>query len=203
VRLFQEDLDAEEAEEKAEDVRRADRRKKAAASARNIAALARANDVAKALIYYKRAVNLDPGDAETWNAYARVAEDAGRTDEAKAAFEQAALKAVGDGVGEARYSAANGRGDIALAQGSLPEALRFYRSAQETMDRLAKADPNAGWQRDLSVSYSKVGDVLVAQGNLPEAMKSFQGSLAIADRLAKADPNNTGWQRDLSVVSVM
>jgi hypothetical protein len=29
--------------------------------------------------------------------------------------------------------------------------------------RLAKADPgNAGWQRDLSVSYNKVGDVLVA-----------------------------------------
>ena len=62
-------------------------------------------------------------------------------------------------------------------------------------DRLAKADPNnAGWQRDLSVSYNKVGDVLVAQGNLPEALKSYQGSLAIRDRLAKADPNNAGWQ---------
>ncbi|MGC1586894.1 MAG: hypothetical protein WA791_14550, partial [Rhodomicrobium sp.] len=58
---------------------------------------------------------------------------------------------------------------------------------------------NAGWQRDLSVSYNKVGDVLVAQGNLPEALKSFQGSLNIRDRLAKADPNNAGWQRDLSV----
>ena len=39
---------------------------------------------------------------------------------------------------------------------------------------LAKADPgNAGWQRDLSVSYNKIGDVLVAQGNLPEALKSL------------------------------
>ena len=34
-------------------------------------------------------------------------------------------------------------------------------------ERLAKSDPgNAGWQRDLSVSYDKVGDVQVAQGNL-------------------------------------
>ena len=43
-------------------------------------------------------------------------------------------------------------------------------------ERLAKSDPgNAGWQRDLSVSYDKVGDVLVAQGNLAEALKSYRG----------------------------
>ena len=68
------------------------------------------------------------------------------------------------------------------------------------LERLAKADPsNAGWQRDLSVSYDKVGDVLVAQGNLTEALKSFRDGLAIRERLAKADPDNAGWQRDLSV----
>ena len=34
-------------------------------------------------------------------------------------------------------------------------------------DRLARSDPgNAGWQRDLSVSYNKIGDVQVAQGDL-------------------------------------
>ncbi len=91
-------------------------------------------------------------------------------------------------------------GDVLVAQGNLPEALKSFQGSLAIADRLAKADPNnAGWQRDLSVSYDRVGDVLVAQGNLPEALKSFQGSLAIADRLAKADPNNAGWQRDLSV----
>ena len=175
-RLFQEDIDAEEAEEKAEAQRRAERRKKAAASARNIAALARWTNVAEAVAYYKRATDLDPDDADTWNDYARAAQDAGRTDEAKAAFEQAALKACGEDAESIRYWALNGQGDIALAQGSLPEALRIYRdSAQEAMDRLAKADPNnAQWQRDLSVCYVNVGDVLVAQGNLPEALKAFQ-----------------------------
>ena len=91
-------------------------------------------------------------------------------------------------------------GDVLVAQGNLPEALKSYRDSLAICDRLAKSDPgNAGWQRDLSVSYNKVGDVLVAQGNLPEALKSYRDSLAIADRLAKSDPGNAGWQRDLSV----
>ena len=68
-----------------------------------------------------------------------------------------------------------------VAQGNLPEALKSFRDALAIADRLAKADPgNAGWQRDLSVSYNKVGDVLVAQGNLPEALKSFRDGLAIS-----------------------
>ena len=84
--------------------------------------------------------------------------------------------------------------------GRSAEALKSFRDGLAISDRLAKADPgNAGWQRDLSVSYDKIGDVQVAQGNLPEALKSFRDGLAIADRLAKADPGNAGWQRDLSV----
>ena len=87
-----------------------------------------------------------------------------------------------------------------VAQGNLPEALKSYRDSLAIADRLAKSDPgNAGWQRDLSVSYNKIGDVLVAQGNLPAALKSYRDALAIFDRLAKADPGNAGWQRDLSV----
>ncbi len=87
-----------------------------------------------------------------------------------------------------------------VAQGNLPEALKSYRDSLAIRDRLARADPgNAGWQRDLSVSYDNVGNVLVAQGNLPEALKSYRDSLGIRDRLARADPGNAGWQRDLSI----
>src|SRR5260370_30587259 len=67
-------------------------------------------------------------------------------------------------------------------------------------ERLAQSDPgNAGWQRDLWVSYNKLGDVLVAQGNLPEALKTFRDELGIAERLAQSDPGNAGWQFDLVV----
>ena len=91
-------------------------------------------------------------------------------------------------------------GNVLVAQGNLPEALKAYRDGLAIATRLAEADPdNAEWQRDLSVSYNKVGDVLVAQGNLPEALKAFRDSLAIAERLAEADSDNAEWQRDLSV----
>ncbi len=192
--------DAEEKEAAELERMQAEKLKAAARTFRERAVLARGRDVAKAVSYLRRATHDDPDDAQTWEDLAEAAVEAGRSDEAKAAFEQASLKASGEGADEIRFWAANGSGDIALAQGSLPEALRLYRSAQEKIAQLSVRSPdNSGWQRDLSVSYNKVGDVLVAQGNLPEALKSFQGSLNIRDRLAKADPNNAGWQRDLAV----
>jgi hypothetical protein len=49
--------------------------------------------------------------------------------------------------------------------------------AQPVKDRLAKSDPgNAGWQRDLSVSYINAGDVQVAQGDLAGALTSYRDS---------------------------
>ncbi len=192
--------DAEEKEAAELERMQAEKLKAAARTFRERAVLARGRDVLKAVSYLRRAAHDDPGDAQTWEDLAEAAAEAGRTDEAKAAFEQAALKASGEGADEIRFWAANGSGDIALAQGNLPVARRFYEAALAIARPIAKADANnAGWQRDLSVSYDRVGDVLVAQGNLPEALKSFQGSLNIAGRLAKADANNAGWQRDLSV----
>ena len=45
-----------------------------------------------------------------------------------------------------------------------PDALQSFRASLAIAERLAKADAgNAGWQRDLSVSYEKVGNVLAAQ----------------------------------------
>ena len=83
--------------------------------------------------------------------------------------------------------------DLATRQ-SLLQATRI---AQQ---RLAESDPaNAVWQRDLSVSFSKVGDLATAQGNLPEAQRLFGESLRIRQRLAESDPANAKWQRDLSV----
>jgi tetratricopeptide (TPR) repeat protein len=70
---------------------------------------------------------------------------------------------------------------------------------QTMLERLAASDPgNAGWQRDLSVSYKRIGDVQFARGDLQAALKSYSGSLAITERLAKSDPGNAEWQRDLA-----
>ena len=89
---------------------------------------------------------------------------------------------AGSAICRCRY---NKVGDVLVAQGNLPEALNSFRDSLAIAERLAKSDPgNAGWQRDLSVSYIKVGDVLVAQGDLPEALKSYQ---------RRVWPSGSGW----------
>ena len=42
----------------------------------------------------------------------------------------------------------------------LPEALKSYQGSLAIRDRLAKLDTgNAGWQRDLAVSYGRVASL--------------------------------------------
>ena len=125
-----------------------------ARAARNNAALVRFKDVAKAVAYLRQATDYDPGDAQTWDDLARAAKDAGDTRTAMTAFQEAAKLARDGGDDRNRYWATLGMGDIALAQGSLPSARRLYETAGTIAERLANSDPgNAGWQRDLWVSY--------------------------------------------------
>jgi tetratricopeptide (TPR) repeat protein len=177
----------------------AEKRTAAARSARDLAVLARKTDVAKAVAYFQRATRLDPSDAETWNDYARAAVDAGRTDEAKVAFEQAIARAGAAGDARQRYWAMLGLGGVMLAQGSLLDGLRQFQAAAAVAEPIVMADPgNARWQRDLSVSQQRIGDAFFEQRNLPAALDAYRADFAIAERLAKADPDNALWQHDLS-----
>ena len=178
----------------------ADKRKAAARSARDLAVLASGTDVVKAVAYFQRATRLDPSDAQTWIDYAEAALVAGSTEEAKTAFEQAALRAQDSNDPRLRYWATLGLGDVARSQGSLASARRLYETAAATAEPIAKSNPgNTTWQRDLSVSHNKIGDVLVAQGDFAGALKAFNASLAVVDLLAKSNPGNTVWQRDVTI----
>ena len=91
-----------------------------------------------------------------------------------------------------------GLGDVALAQGDLAVALILYNPASKIAEAAARAEPNnAGWQRDLSVSYKRVGDVLVAQGNLAEALEELQGQ----PRHARASRQGRPHQRRMAARS--
>jgi tetratricopeptide (TPR) repeat protein len=82
----------------------------------------------------------------------------------------------------------------------LDAAARGYAEALGIRKKLAAGDPsNTGWQRGLSVSYSKLGGVAVDQGRLDETARFYGEALGIAKKLAAGEPSNTGWQRDLSV----
>src|ERR1039457_3742120 len=101
-------------------------------------------------------------------------QQAGQLDAAQAAYSRVIAAAKPGTDDEALLWAKFGMGDIQGERGDLGAALTTYREAQSAADRLAKSDPgNAGWQRDLSVSYEKVGDVQVAQGDLQAALKSY------------------------------
>jgi hypothetical protein len=86
-----------------------------------------------------------------------------------------------------------------VVQGNLPEALKSYRDDLAIADRLAKADPgNAGWQRDLSVSYTRLAYVLRKAGDTTKALDALRQGRAIMVRMTSLSPDNAVWKRDLA-----
>jgi tetratricopeptide (TPR) repeat protein len=154
--------------------------KDAATAFRNLGAIAGFADPKGALDAYQKAVELDPDDMDSifWVGWMRL--ERGNLQEADARFRRILLATKPDDW--VNYWARIGLGDIGVARGNLAEALKSFRDGLAIAQRRAQADPgNAGWQRDLSVSYSKIGDVLVDQGNLPvsspqqQLMPNLQG----------------------------
>jgi hypothetical protein len=74
-------------------------------------------------------------------------------------------------------------GDLAVAAGDSASAQTHYQACLEISQRLADADPgNAGAQRDLSVSHSRMGDLAArARDNIDTGTKLS----------APADPTDT------------
>jgi tetratricopeptide (TPR) repeat protein len=162
-------------------------KKDAAAAYRNLGAIAGLGDPKKALEAYEKAIEFDPDDAESLLQVGYIQIDRGYLDEAQMRLDH--VLSVNQPFYQ--YWARLGLGDIRRQRGNLDAALASYRDSLAIRDRLATSDPgNAGWQRDLSVSYEKIGDVQVDQGDLAGALKSYQEDLAIADWLATSDPGN-------------
>lgn len=65
----------------------------------------------------------------------------------------------------------------------------------------ASSDPaNAGWQRDVFVSYFKLSEVATQQGDQDAAREYFTTAKGIIEPLAKKDSSNRTWQNDLAWV---
>jgi tetratricopeptide (TPR) repeat protein len=173
--------------------------KEAAEAYRNLASIAAISNHAKARGYYAKAAALDPDNVEGMYRNGAFQQEAGSLNEAEAAYRRV-ISTAKPGDDEWVLWSRLGIGDIDVSRGDLSAAMDEYHEAGAMADRLAAADPsNAGWLRDLSVSYNRVGNVLKAQGKLEEALTSFKDNLGIRKRLAAADPSNAGWLRYLSV----
>ncbi|MEO8630904.1 MAG: hypothetical protein ABI612_22825, partial [Betaproteobacteria bacterium] len=71
-------------------------------------------------------------------------------------------------------------GDVQVTQRNLPAALESYRASMRIRERLAQADPgNAGWQRDLIISFVKLSEVT---GEKSYASRALQVALDMQQR---------------------
>jgi hypothetical protein len=78
-------------------------------------------------------------------------------------------------------------------------ALTSYQASLAIADRLAKADPgNAGWQRDLALSYGRAALIQVQQGVRDEALKRLQRGREIIVQLIRRSPNSANLPKDLA-----
>src|SRR5262245_60211812 len=76
-----------------------------------------------------------------------------------------------------RMAAFINQGNILRDQGNLQGAFQAYQNGHAITQKLVATDPsNTTWQRDLSVSFSKVGNVFGEQGQQAEALKAYQES---------------------------
>jgi tetratricopeptide (TPR) repeat protein len=92
------------------------------------------------------------------------------------------------------------QGDVLRAQGDLAGALTAYRESLAVRRRLAEADPsNAGWQRDLSFSLTRLAEFHEQQGERAVGLPFAKESLSIDERLSALDPTNITWQKDVAV----
>ena len=77
------------------------------------------------------------------------------------------------------------------AQGDLAGALEAYADSLAIRERLAASDPgNAGWQRDLSVSWERIGGIRERQHDRAGALEAWRQALTISLPLAKAHPDS-------------
>ena len=172
--------------------------REAAAAYRNLGAIAGLGNPKQAFEAYTKAVELDPYDIESLLWVAWLEKERGNLWEAEAHFQRVLALATSDDRAWAKYWAQVGLGDIRLDRGNLPDALKSYRDGLAIRDRLAKADPgNAGWQRDLSVSYAKLGVAFRKAGRNTDALSELRDGQAIMARMTRLSPDNAQWKQDL------
>jgi hypothetical protein len=85
------------------------------------------------------------------------------------------------------------------ALGATEEARRAAAESVQIMEELAKSDlGNAGWQRDLAVSYAKLASVYTHSNETDRAKHALEQGKAILERLTNLSPDNAIWKKDLA-----
>ncbi len=134
-----------------------------AAEGRNIATLAlearnkgKMTTTAQVIARFAEVTQFDPGVHWDWIELGRLYREAGSLPDALRAAQMAADTAADD---RSQSVAFGELGNVQSAQGDLAAALTSFQAGLAIAEHLAQTDPgNAGWQRDLIVSYVKLSE---------------------------------------------
>lgn len=167
------------------------KRHAAARHFRHIGAIVGLGDPSRALAAYARATELDPSDTHSmfWQGWLLM--ERGSLADAERLLRQVMARDNDPTAQWAANWARLGLGNIAVARGNLPEALKSFRDSLAIADRLAQADPdNAGWQRDVAVSNERIGDMHAREGRSDDAIAAFERALTAYERLLERNPED-------------
>jgi len=95
-------------------------------------------------------------------------------------------------------TAASFLGSLALADGRVAEAQRFFEEQVAGLEHNRKVEPDtAGWKLEWIDAQVLLADAQAARGKLDDAQRTVAAAGALATKLVAQDPSNREWQNAL------
>ena len=150
--------------------------KQGAEAYRNLGALAFLDNTQEALQAYRRATQLDPGNADGWNQLGGLFFRVGDLNEAIAAYNTVlALGEQHDDKDEIAVGYGN-LGNVYLTHGDVDKALEVYQKA-------LRLDEALGDKEGMARNYGNLGNVYLQRGDMDKAIEFYQNALKLDEEL--------------------
>ncbi|MCX7108586.1 MAG: tetratricopeptide repeat protein [Proteobacteria bacterium] len=154
--------------------------KQGAEAYRNLGALAYLDNTQEALQAYRRATQLDPGNADGWNQLGHLLSRVGDLDAAIAAYNT--VLALGEKRNDRQEIAAayGNLGIVYKTRGDLDKAIEFYQKA-------LKLNEDLGSKEGMAANYGNLGNVYQTRGELDKAIEFHQKALKLNEDLGSKE----------------
>ena len=138
------------------------------------------DDTEEALRWYRRAVDLDPANADGWNQLGHLYHRTGPLDQAEAAFRK--VVTLGEANGDMEAIAA-GTGNLRLIYRTRRELDR----AEEVYKKALAIEEKLGRQEGMARNYGNLGLIYRKRGELDQAEEMYKKALAIEEKLGRQE----------------